>query len=81
MVDVLIVVPNLRHDTRSGRWSDIERKAARLVPLHGPSVNLIIHDKTYTITREDLEYLAARVGELRTMAEAACRKKIDDLTS
>ncbi len=39
------------------------------------------YSKTYTITREDLEYLAARVGELRTMTEAACRKKIDDLTS
>ncbi len=229
--DVLVVVPSIRYATKPGRWSDIERKAARLVPLHGPSVNLIFHDidylnarlgegryffrdikeegvllydsgrftlaearelsnaerkkiaeedyehwvesacgflsvgfesylsagnlnlaafelhqatecfyaafllvhtgykpkfhdieklgklaaaempemlrvfpratdeekarfdllkrayvdarysKTYTITREDLEYLAARVGELRTMAEAACRKKIDDLTS
>ncbi len=39
------------------------------------------YSKTYTITREDLEYLAARVAELRTMTEAACRKKIDEFTS
>ena len=54
--DVLVVVPNLRYDTKPGRWSDIERKAARLVPLHGPSVNLIVHD---------IDYLNARLGEGR----------------
>ncbi len=54
--DVLVVVPNLRYETKPGRWSDIERKAARLVPLHGPSVNLIIHD---------IDYLNARLGEGR----------------
>ncbi len=54
--DVLVVVPSLRYETKPGRWSDIERKAARLVPLHGPSVNLIIHD---------IDYLNARLGEGR----------------
>ena len=54
--DVLVVVPNLRYQTKPGRWSDIERKAARLVPLHGPSVNLIFHD---------IDYLNARLGEGR----------------
>ncbi|MHC5053319.1 MAG: HEPN domain-containing protein [Planctomycetota bacterium] len=54
--DILVVVRNLRFGTRSGKWGDIERKIARLVPLHGPSVNLIIHD---------IEYLNARLGEGR----------------
>ncbi len=54
--DILVVVGNLRFGTRSGRWGDIERKIARVVPLHGPSVNLIIHD---------VDYLNARLGEGR----------------
>ncbi|MHC5057355.1 MAG: HEPN domain-containing protein [Planctomycetota bacterium] len=54
--DILVVVPNLRYQTKPGRWSDIETKAARLVPLHGPSVNLIFHD---------IDYLNARLGEGR----------------
>ena len=54
--DVLVVVPSIRYATKPGRWSDIESKAARLVPLHGPSVNLIFHD---------IDYLNARLGEGR----------------
>ena len=33
----------------------------------------------YTIIREDLEYLGARVRELRDITERACRSKIDSL--
>jgi len=54
--DIMVVVPNLRYQTKPGRWHDIEAKAARLVPLHGPSVNLIFHD---------IDYLNARLGEGR----------------
>jgi len=54
--DILVVVSNLRYQTKPGRWHDIEAKAARLVPLHGPSVNLIFHD---------IDYLNARLGEGR----------------
>ncbi len=54
--DILVVVPSIRFATKPGRWGDIETKAARLVPLHGPSVNLIFHD---------IEYLNARLGEGR----------------
>jgi HEPN domain-containing protein/predicted nucleotidyltransferase len=35
------------------------------------------YEKTYEITREDLEYLGARVGELRSLTESACREKIE----
>jgi len=54
--DILVVVPNLRYQTKPGRWHDIEARAARLVPLHGPSVNLIFHD---------IDYLNARLAEGR----------------
>jgi HEPN domain-containing protein/predicted nucleotidyltransferase len=35
------------------------------------------YKKSYEITREDLEYLGSRVGELRSLAETACRAKIE----
>lgn len=35
------------------------------------------YSKTYAITREELEYLAGRVRELRSLTESACRKKIE----
>ncbi len=37
------------------------------------------YNKKYTITREELDYLAGRVRELRSLTESACRKKIDGL--
>ncbi len=37
------------------------------------------YDPDYAITREDLEYLAGRVGELRALVEDSCRKKIESL--
>jgi HEPN domain-containing protein/predicted nucleotidyltransferase len=39
------------------------------------------YKKTYEITREDLEYLGARVRELKVLTETACRKKIESYTS
>ena len=39
------------------------------------------YEKDYAITRDELEFLGVRVRELRTVTEAACRKKIDDLSS
>ena len=39
------------------------------------------YDPDYMITRDELEYLAGRVRELRAIVEAACRKRIDDFTS
>jgi len=35
------------------------------------------YKKTYEITREDLDYLGARVRELRLLTETACRAKIE----
>ena len=35
------------------------------------------YKKSYEITREDLEYLGQRVGELRSLTESACRAKIE----
>ncbi len=35
----------------------------------------------YAITREDLEYLGARVRELKSLVEDACRKKIESLVA
>ncbi len=37
------------------------------------------YDPDYAITREDLEYLSARVRELRRVVEEACRKRIESL--
>ena len=34
----------------------------------------------YAITREDLEYLGARVRELKSLVEDACRKKIEGMS-
>ncbi len=39
------------------------------------------YKRGYSITRDDLEYLAARVKELRSLVEASCRRRIADLTS
>jgi len=37
------------------------------------------YNKRYEITPEELDYLAGRVRELRSLTESACRKKIDGL--
>ncbi len=37
------------------------------------------YKKGYKISREDLEYLGARVRELRAVTQAACRRKIEGL--
>ncbi|MHC5058332.1 MAG: HEPN domain-containing protein [Planctomycetota bacterium] len=39
------------------------------------------YNKKYTITREELDYLAGCVRELRSLTESACRKKIEDLSA
>jgi len=37
------------------------------------------YEKDYVITRDELEHLAARVADLKSITESACRKKIDEL--
>ena len=37
------------------------------------------YEKDYHVTREELEYLAKRVRELKTIVEDSCRKKIQEL--
>ena len=39
------------------------------------------YKKDYKITREDLEYLGARVRELKSLTESACRRKIESFSS
>lgn len=39
------------------------------------------YDPEYSISREDLEYLAGRVRELRSLTESACQRRIASLTA
>ena len=39
------------------------------------------YDPAYSITLEDLEYLAGRVRELKAVTEDSCRKKIESMSS
>ncbi len=54
--DILIVVETVRSATMFNKWSDLEYKLRRGLPLNSPGINLIVHD---------IDFLNARLREGR----------------